>query len=65
MNENEKVRKALVDRASPHRIVARIIERCQQLPAQCDKRMAAAAQTAMVLDIPTEDAKAVVSEMWV
>lgn len=61
----EKIRESLINGASRHKLVARIVERCENLPDTADKRAAAIAQTGHILQIPSWDARALVSEMMV
>lgn len=63
--DREKVREALVNGASRHKLVARIVDRCAGLPETANKRLAAIAQTAAVLQCSPQDAEALVSEMMV
>lgn len=60
-----KLRETIINGASTHRIVARILERVETLPEGADRRLAAIAQTNAILGCGLRNAEALVSEMMV
>lgn len=63
--DDEKVREALVNGASRHRIAERVVARCMTLPSAANKRLAAIAQLVAILRCDPKHAKALVDEFLI